>query len=148
MDVESSENIFAVGNIGKFFELVKKYEKDNMNSNIFEYVDYLHYCIENGESPLVDQTDMDELNAVNIMTVHGSKGLEFPVVFLVNLVNQRFPSKNRNDSIVIPKDLIKEIVDEGITGTEANLQEERSAESWPRSCRTAGCRFRGRRDCA
>lgn len=125
MDIESSENIFAVGNIGKFFELVKKYEKDNMNSNIFEYVDYLNYCIENGESPLVDQTDMDELNAVNIMTVHGSKGLEFPVVFLVSLVNQRFPGKNRNDPIVIPKDLVKEIVDEGITGTEANLQEER-----------------------
>lgn len=96
-----------------------------MNCNIFEYVDYLNYCIDNGDSPLIDQVDMEELNAVNIMTVHGSKGLEFPVVFLVNLVNQRFPGRNRSDSIVIPKDLVKEIVDEGMSASEANLQEER-----------------------
>lgn len=125
IDIESNDNLFAVGNIGKFFELVKKYEKDNFGSNVFEYVDYLNYCIENGESPLVDQVDMDDLNAVNIMTVHGSKGSEFPVVFLVNLVNQRFPSRNMSDAITIPDGLVKEIIDESLSDSEINLQEER-----------------------
>ena len=67
MEEESNENLFAVKNINKFFELVKTYEKDNPESNIYEYVDFLNYSIEIGESPLVDQVDMDELNAVNII---------------------------------------------------------------------------------
>ena len=125
MEEESNENLFAVKNINKFFELVKTYEKDNPESNIYEYVDFLNYSIEIGESPLVDQVDMDELNAVNIMTVHGSKGLEFPVVFLVNLVAQRFPSSNRSDAIPIPDELIKETMPYEISDSELNLQEER-----------------------
>lgn len=125
MEEESNENLFAVKNINKFFELVKTYEKDNPESNIYEYVDFLNYSIEIGESPLVDQVDMEELNAVNIMTVHGSKGLEFPVVFLVNLVAQRFPSRNRPDAIPIPEELIKETMPYEISDGELNIQEER-----------------------
>jgi DNA helicase-2/ATP-dependent DNA helicase PcrA len=125
MEEESNENLFAVKNINKFFELVKTYEKDNPESNIYEYVDFLNYSIEIGESPLVDQVDMDELNAVNIMTVHGSKGLEFPVVFLVNLVAERFPSRNRPDAIPIPEELIKETMPYEISDSELNIQEER-----------------------
>ena len=68
---------------------------------------------------------MDELNAVNIMTVHSAKGLEFPVVFLVNLVSDRFPTRSRRDAIPIPEELVKEIVAEELTEKEANLQEER-----------------------
>jgi DNA helicase II / ATP-dependent DNA helicase PcrA len=125
MEEESPENLFAVKNINKFFELVKNYEKDNPESNIYEYVDYLDYSIEIGDSPLVEQIDMDELNAVNIMTVHGSKGLEFPVVFLVNLVAQRFPSMNRPDAIPIPEELIKETMPYEVGEKELSIQEER-----------------------
>jgi DNA helicase-2/ATP-dependent DNA helicase PcrA len=125
MEEESNENLFAVKNINKFFELVKKYEKDNKESNIYEYIDYLNYSIEIGESPLVDQMEMEELNAVNIMTVHGSKGLEFPAVFLVNLVAQRFPSRNRPDAIPIPEELIKETMPYEVSERELNIQEER-----------------------
>jgi DNA helicase II / ATP-dependent DNA helicase PcrA len=88
-------------------------------------VDYLNYSIEIGESPQVDQTELDGLNAVNIMTVHGSKGLEFPVVFLVNLVSQRFPSVGRSDSIPIPEELIKETLPEEVGEKESHIQEER-----------------------
>lgn len=125
LDQSNSEGAFAVSNIHKFFEIVKQYEKDNPDSNIYEYVDYLKYSIEIGESPLVDQTDMSEFNGVNIMTVHASKGLEFPVVFLVNLVAQRFPAQGRSESIPIPEGLIKETVVGDFTEKESNLQEER-----------------------
>ncbi|MDD4382243.1 MAG: ATP-dependent DNA helicase [Candidatus Dojkabacteria bacterium] len=122
---ESSENIFAVSNIQKFFELIKQYEKDNSDTNIYEYVDYLNYCIEIGESPIVDQSEMEEFNGVNILTVHGAKGLEFPVVFLVDLVSQRFPAQNRGDAIPIPESLIKETYDTTMSNAEAHLGEER-----------------------
>lgn len=95
---ESAESQFSVQNISKYLDLVKQYEKDNPESNIYEYAEFLDYSIESGDSPLVDSSDMDDLNAVNIMTVHGAKGLEFPVVFMVNLVAQRFPAQERKDS--------------------------------------------------
>jgi DNA helicase II / ATP-dependent DNA helicase PcrA len=122
---ENSENIFAVSNIQKFFELIKQYEKDNQDTNLYEYVDYLNYCIEIGESPIVDQSEIEEFNGVNIITVHGAKGLEFPVVFLVNLVSQRFPAQNRGDAIPIPETFIKETYDTNMSDAEAHLGEER-----------------------
>lgn len=125
LEKEDNESLFAISNINKYFELVKSYQKDNPESNIYEYVDYLNYSIEIGESPLVDNVDMEDLNAVNVMSVHGSKGLEFPVVFLVNLVAQRFPSVGRADSIPIPDGLIKETMPFEIAEKELNMQEER-----------------------
>jgi len=125
LEHDTPESIFAISNINKFFELVKNYEKDNPESNIYEYVDYLNYSIQIGESPLVDSVDMDELNAVNIMTVHSAKGLEFPVVFLVNLVSERFPTRARGDALPIPDELIKETGIENLDEKEANIQEER-----------------------
>ena len=122
---ESADGLFAVSNIQKFFESIKKYEKDNPDSNIYEYVDFIEYCIEVGESPVVDQSELEDFNAVNILTVHGSKGLEFPAVFLVNLVAQRFPSRNMSDSIPMPEDLIKEMLDKKMSQEEAHIQEER-----------------------
>ena len=121
----TAESLFAVSNIQKFFESVRKYEKDNPNTNIYEYIDYLNYCIEVGESPLVDQLEMEDFNAVNIMTVHGAKGLEYPVVFLTNLVAQRFPSRNMSDAIPMPEDLVKEVLDKKMSQEESHLQEER-----------------------
>lgn len=121
----SPESLFAVTNINKFFQLVKNFEKDNPDSNIYEYVDYLNYSIQAGETPVVDQSDLEELDAVSIMTVHGAKGLEFPVVFVVNLVAERFPARSRSDAIPIPEELIKETGMEGISEKEAGIQEER-----------------------
>ncbi len=121
---ESNQTEFKVNNLSRYFNTIKEYERVNPDSNTYEYVDYLNYSIEVGDSPLVDQMDLSEYDAVNILTVHSAKGLEFPVVFLVNLVSDRFPSQNRKDTIPIPQDLIKESLS-GLDEREEHLQEER-----------------------
>jgi DNA helicase-2/ATP-dependent DNA helicase PcrA len=55
------------------------------------------------------------------MTIHSAKGLEFKYVFLVNLVDKRFPTIERKEPIEIPDALVKEVTPQG----DIHLQEER-----------------------
>lgn len=108
-------------NIAKFFDKLQSYAGQHDDASVFAVVDWIDLASELGESPLAADIDWTENNAVNILTVHSSKGLEFPVVFVVNLVTQRFPSRDRKEPIPVPQDLIKEALPEG----DENLQEER-----------------------
>ena len=108
-------------NISKFFDKLKSYEIEHQDAGVYAVCDWLDLSLEMGESPLASDLDWTENNAVNILTVHSAKGLEFPVVFLVNLVAQRFPTRERREQIPIPEELIKEILPQG----DAHLQEER-----------------------
>ncbi len=108
-------------NISNFFQKVKTFENENPKAKLREVVDYINLLNEVGESPSVNDSPWLENNAVNVLTIHSSKGLEFPVVFMVNLVSDRFPSRNRNDDIPIPDELIKEELPVG----DFHLQEER-----------------------
>jgi DNA helicase-2/ATP-dependent DNA helicase PcrA len=108
-------------NISKFFDKLKTYEVDHEDATVPAVVDWLDLSMELGESPLASDTDWTEVNAVNILTAHGAKGLEFPIVFLVNLVAQRFPTIERREQIPIPDALIKEVLPVG----DYHLEEER-----------------------
>lgn len=108
-------------NISKFFNKIKTYEADHDEASVFAVVEWIELSMSLGESPLAGDSDWTEHDAVNILTIHSAKGLEFPAVFLVNLVSQRFPSMERKEQIPLPDALIKEILPEG----DVHLQEER-----------------------
>jgi DNA helicase-2/ATP-dependent DNA helicase PcrA len=108
-------------NIAKFFDKLKTYETDHQTASVFDVVDWIDLSMQMGESPLAADIDWSENNAINILTIHSSKGLEFPIVFLVNLVAQRFPTRERHEKIPIPQKLIKEILPSG----DFHLEEER-----------------------
>lgn len=105
-------------NISKFFSKLKTYETDHADASVTAVLDWLELSMELGESPLANDSDWIHNNAVNILTVHGAKGLEFPIVFLVNLVGARFPTNVRREQIPIPDALIKEELPEGDYHTE------------------------------
>jgi superfamily I DNA/RNA helicase/Zn-dependent peptidase ImmA (M78 family)/CRISPR/Cas system-associated exonuclease Cas4 (RecB family) len=52
------------------------------------------------------EDDGESSNILRVMTVHASKGLEFPVVYMPELVQQRFPLSNRGSSLVYPQDML------------------------------------------
>ncbi len=108
-------------NIAKFFERLKNYENEHEDASVWAVVDFLDLAFELGESPQAASIDWTDNNAVNILTVHSSKGLEFRNVFLVNLVSQRFPTLERKEKIPIPQALIKEVLPQG----DYHLEEER-----------------------
>lgn len=108
-------------NIAAFFDRLKTYETEHEDASVFAVSEWIQLSMELGESPLAANSDWNKNNAVNILTIHSSKGLEFPVVFVVNMVAARFPSLERKEQIPIPEDLVKDILPQG----DYHLQEER-----------------------
>ena len=121
-------------NIIKIFEKIKSYETIHPKATLSQIVKWLEFVSQYGESSQSsDQENQDE-DSVNILTIHASKGLEFEVVFVVNLVSQRFPSTQRREQIPIPDELVKEELPQG----DFHLQEER------RLCYVAATRARSK----
>ncbi|HSX09062.1 MAG TPA: ATP-dependent DNA helicase [Candidatus Saccharimonadales bacterium] len=121
LDPGSAKTEKEAQNIAKFFEKLQSFSANHTDASVFTVTDWLDLAVELGESPQAAEIDWTRNNAVNILTIHASKGLEFPVVFVVNLVSQRFPSRDRKEQIPVPTDLIRETLPEG----EEGLQEER-----------------------
>ncbi len=123
---ESVENELAIKNLDLFLKRVKTIEvsmfQDNhISPNLVEFMDYFNMILEAGENPA--QAEFEDVDTINLLTVHSSKGLEFECVFIPSLINGRFPSGNRSSGFDIPKELIedKEILPDG----DYFLQEER-----------------------
>lgn len=57
---------------------------------------------------------MSRPDAVTISTVHKMKGLEFPVVFVVDIVQQRFPGRRSNYSGWLPNNVISDALARGL----------------------------------
>ncbi|MBI2201359.1 MAG: UvrD-helicase domain-containing protein [Armatimonadetes bacterium] len=114
------EDEVRVANLAKFFDLVGKYGEIAAYDRVAEFVNHMDDLIAAGDDPAVAEADLDQ-DAVNVLTVHKAKGLEFPIVFLVSCVGDRFPTRNRGEQISLPDPLIKDILPSG----DFHLQEER-----------------------
>jgi len=108
-------------NIAKFFDKLKTHETEHEDASVFAVIDWINLSMNLGESPLASDVDWSETNAVTILTIHSAKGLEFPVVFVVNLVAARFPTVERREQIPISDPLIKEVLPTG----DYHMEEER-----------------------
>jgi DNA helicase-2/ATP-dependent DNA helicase PcrA len=116
----NAESEARVKNVAKFFDAVKAYGEVAEHDRVPAFVAHLDLLREAGDDPAVAEADPDE-DAVSVLTVHKAKGLEFPVVFLVSCVEQKFPVKRRTDPLELPA----ELVEEGLGGVDAHLHEER-----------------------
>jgi len=114
------EDEVRVANLARFFDLVARYGEIAAYDRVPEFVTHLDNLIAAGDDPAVAEADFDQ-DAVNLLTVHKAKGLEFPIVFLVSAVADRFPVRNRGETIPLPDPLVKDI----LPGGDFHLQEER-----------------------
>lgn len=100
---------------------IKNFCDNQLEPSVAMFVQQINMELESGETGAFDFSLEKGPDAVKVMTIHKSKGLEFKYVFIPNLVAQRFPTIQRKEPIEIPRKLIKEILPEG----DIHLQEER-----------------------
>jgi DNA helicase-2/ATP-dependent DNA helicase PcrA len=117
---QSVENENRIQNIAQFFEKITEFKEIAEIDRVSEFVKHLNILKEAGDDPESAQPDF-EADAVQVLTVHKAKGLEFSVVFLVSLVADKFPVRTRKHPIELPEELIKEEIPPG----DFHLMEER-----------------------
>jgi DNA helicase-2/ATP-dependent DNA helicase PcrA len=109
-----------LSSLKQFFEFIAAYEtaSSQMSAvpNLLRHIDFL---LEAGDELSLQPTLQED--ALRIMTVHASKGLEFKFVFIINAVEERFPLRRRKEAIEIPEFFVREQLPKG----DAHYQEER-----------------------
>ncbi|MEK7183300.1 MAG: ATP-dependent DNA helicase, partial [Patescibacteria group bacterium] len=89
-----------------FLSRLKRFANANDDKSLPSFLDEFEAEREAGEAGSLKSDDEAGPDVVNIMTIHGAKGLEFRYVFVVNLIEQRFPSVTRTEALPLPPGLV------------------------------------------
>lgn len=90
------------GNVLALYERAKQYENGNYRG-LFRFLRFIESLQASGEDLSVAKTVSEADNVVRIMTIHKSKGLEFPVVFLMG-TQKGFNKMDLNRSLLLHKE--------------------------------------------
>ncbi|MDO8617921.1 MAG: ATP-dependent DNA helicase [Candidatus Uhrbacteria bacterium] len=104
-----------------FADRVQRYETSAHGPNLRGFLEELRLEMESGEEGALESDPDAGPDMVKIFTVHAAKGLEFSHVFVASLVEQRFPTRARSETIPLPDGLVQERLPEG----DVHLEEER-----------------------
>jgi DNA helicase-2/ATP-dependent DNA helicase PcrA len=118
LNQDTDQESFAY--LNQFYSKIKNFESSDEQGNLKDFLELINLELEAGETGGL-KFNFDDADTVKIMTVHAAKGLEFYHVFIVNLVDRKFPTDNRGDKIPIPEELgvIKN------QGKDIHIEEER-----------------------
>jgi DNA helicase-2/ATP-dependent DNA helicase PcrA len=105
--------------VTRLSEFAKEWESKSETRGLSEFVEYLDYYSQAGGTISLEEDFPGD--AVQLMTVHGAKGLEFPQVFLLRVNNKKFPATERPHVFEFPAALMKE----GEPAEQFHIQEER-----------------------
>ncbi len=101
MSGDLGDSSAMVQNTSKFFDIIGRIQEVEEGVLLPQLVEQLDLLIESGDSPGVVEADPNVL-AVQVLTVHSSKGLEFPVVFIAGMNERKFPGRPRAEALEFP----------------------------------------------
>ena len=115
---DSTENRLNVMMLNKFYELALEFENLDPKKTFSEFQKYLRFMryveIDLEESASIADT-------VQVMTMHKSKGKEYPVVFITDIVMYKYPGKEAQRQFYVRNGITKNQVSLNFSrGTRAN----------------------------
>ncbi|HKU49919.1 MAG TPA: ATP-dependent DNA helicase [Nitrososphaera sp.] len=105
----------------EMYNIALEYESLNPRGTMDDFVKYLSLM---GQFDLELSEGYENQDAVQVTTIHQSKGREFPVVFVVDVAANKLPLRYQAKEFYVPNDLSKGIKREA-DEKELYLQEER-----------------------
>lgn len=101
-DDESDNKLF---NLSKLSRIINRYTYLTNKPSIEDFLMFLYRLPRNKQ---YDEDILEDPRALKIMTVHQAKGLEFPVIFICNVMKNKFPQRKRSNNDIVPihKDLL------------------------------------------
>ncbi|PIR93611.1 hypothetical protein COT97_05750 [Candidatus Falkowbacteria bacterium CG10_big_fil_rev_8_21_14_0_10_39_11] len=107
--------------LDQFLKKVQAFETAEAENSLKDFMSVLKMEMDAGNSGGIKFNPEEGPDMVRVMSIHMAKGLEFKYVFLVNLVDRKFPTDKRSEAIVIPDALLREKLPIG----DYHLEEER-----------------------
>src|ERR1035437_2730982 len=89
--------------LNKLYEIAGEYESITKNPTLSDFLDYLDLLT----GFQIELEEVEETDSVKVMTVHQSKGKEFPFVFIVDAATNRFPLRFQAKPFYVPNDLAR-----------------------------------------
>ncbi|GFO96303.1 ATP-dependent DNA helicase pcra, partial [groundwater metagenome] len=98
----------ALLNLRQLYELAMNFEEFH-GKDLSLFIDYLEILDEMDGNPPSARIESED--AINLMSIHAAKGLEFSVVFLTNLAKDKFPLYRGGVEPLIPPELMEQYRD-------------------------------------
>ena len=109
---DTLESKRTVTNIASFMRFAADWQAANPRGTLAGFVAYLDaYQAAGGELPTSVELSED-VDGVRLMTLYQAKGLEFPIVFVPNLLDGEWPTREGSDGY-FPRELLREAVPAG-----------------------------------
>ncbi len=108
LDEGQQQEIFK--HLEGFFSRLKRFAAASEDKSLSAFLDEFEAERSAGEAGALKVDEEVGPDVVQVMTIHGAKGLEFKYVFVVNLIEQRFPSVSRSEALPLPAELVSQNV--------------------------------------
>lgn len=101
-----AEESVAANHLNTLYHEIRAFEELNRPVVLSDYLRHIDDLRESREEVHVENEAQEDEDAIQLMTVHASKGLEFHTVFVVTMVNRRFPGADRSGPLAVPAELL------------------------------------------
>ena len=89
--------------LNKLYEIAREDESITKNPTLSDFLDYLDLLT----GFQIELEQVEDTDSVKVMTVHQSKGKEFPIVLVVDAATHRFPLRFKAKPFYVPNDLAR-----------------------------------------